>query len=401
MSTTESTSLLKKHKILIFTLTLLTFVMGTSEFVIVGLLTEVSGDLGITVAAAGTLVSGFAIAYAIGTPVVTALVSRFPKYPLMLALISIFIIGNIVSALSGSYVVLFSSRIITAVVSGVLTALAMSVASDIMPPAKRSSAIAMIFAGFTIANVMGVPIGTFVGQLDSWHLTFWLTALLGAAALVISILVLPRNLTSEKSSLKDSLKLFTYPRILLAFLMPIFCFTGTYTIYTYITPILENGMSLPAKYTGLILLAYGIFSIFSNVLAGRIASSNGIGKLRFVFIVQAVILASLYFTIHSAFWGLISIMLMAVMLYAMNAAIQIYFMDLAQTYAPGAKDFASSLTPVSVNIGIASGSALGGLVVSTGSLVHLSWTGALAALAASALAFISYRLDRGTGSMSR
>ncbi|WP_251047563.1 MFS transporter [Planococcus sp. ISL-110] len=126
-----------KQKILAFTLTLLTFVMGTSEFVIVGLLTEVSSDLNITLATAGTLISGFAIAYAIGTPLLTAYVSRFLKYPLMLLFISIFIIGNVISALSGTYELLIVSRIITAVVSGVLISLSMSIASDTMPVGSK------------------------------------------------------------------------------------------------------------------------------------------------------------------------------------------------------------------------------------------------------------------------
>lgn len=393
-SVTAGTTLSKKQKILAFTLTLLTFVMGTSEFVIVGLLTEVSGDLGISVATAGSLVSGFAIAYAIGTPLLTAFVSRFSKYPLMLILIFVFIVGNVISALSSTYTILMLSRLITAIVSGVLTALAMSVANDSMPAEKRSSVIALIFAGFTIANVMGVPIGTFVGQLGSWHLTFWLTALLGIIAFGISVVALPKNMKNEKSSISDSLRLFKHPRIILAFLIPIFCFTGTYTIYTYITPILENGLNIPVKYAGIVLLAYGGFSIFSNILAGKIASKNGVSRLRYVFIIQAIILTSFYFTLSSIIPGLISIMLMAVMLYAMNATIQVYFMDLADKYSPGAKDFASSLTPVSVNVGIASGSALGGFVVSTGNLVDLSWVGGLAALIASGLAFISYHLDK-------
>lgn len=393
-STLKEESLNNKQKILAFTLTLLTFVMGTSEFVIVGLLTEISTDLSITVATGGTLVSGFAIAYAIGTPILTGFASRFPKYQLMLVLISIFILGNIVSALAGSYTILIVSRIVTAVVSGVLTALSMSVANDIMPKGKRSSIIALIFAGFTIANVMGVPLGTFVGQLSSWHLTFWLTALLGMIAFIMSMFVLPKNLKSTKSSLKEQISLLKHPKIILAFFIPIFTIAGTYTIYTYISPILENKLAIPSKYVSIVLLIYGFFSIFSNLLAGKIAKRNGLSKLRYTFIIQAIILFSLYFTMSSMMLGLMSIMLMAVMLYAVNATIQMYFMDLAERYSPAAKDFASSLTPVAVNVGIALGSALGGIVVASGSLEQLSWVGGTAALLASGLVFISYKLEK-------
>ncbi|RAZ81301.1 MFS transporter [Planococcus halotolerans] len=383
-----------KQKVLAFTLTLLTFVMGTSEFVIVGLLTEVSSDLNISLAVAGTLVSGFAIAYAIGTPVMTAYVSRFPKYPLMLILISLFIIGNVISALSGSYELLIFSRVITAVVSGVLVALSMSIAADIMPESKKGAIIALIFAGFTISNVIGVPLGTLIGQLGNWQLTFWFTTLLGVISLIMSIFILPKGLKVEKASAKEQLGLLTNPRMILAFFIPTFSIAGTYTIYTYITPILEEGLSIPTSFVSVILLAYGAFSIFSNVLAGKIASNNGVSKLRYVFIVQAVILGSLYFTMESTYAGLISLMLMAVMIYAMNATIQLYLMNLATVYFPAAKDFASSLTPVAVNVGIALGATLGGYVVANASLVQLSWVGALCALIASGLAFASYRLDR-------
>ena len=382
-----------KQKVLAFTLTLLTFVMGTSEFVIVGLLTEVSTDLNISLAVAGTLVSGFAIAYAIGTPLMTAYVSRFPKYPLMLVLISLFIIGNVISALSGTYELLIISRVLTAVVSGVLVALSMSIASDIMPESKKGPIIALIFAGFTISNVIGVPLGTLIGQLGNWQLTFWFTTLLGVISLIMSIFILPRGLKVEKASAKEQLGLLTNPRMILAFFIPTFSIAGTYTIYTYITPILEEGLSIPTSYVSVILLAYGVFSIFSNVLAGKIASHNGVSKLRYVFIVQAVILGSLYFTMESTYAGLISLMLMAVMIYAMNATIQLYLMNLASLYFPAAKDFASSLTPVAVNVGIALGATVGGYVVANGSLIQLSWVGALCALIASVLAFASYRLD--------
>ena len=395
MTTAAKENTLNNHqKFLAFALTLLTFILGTSEFVIVGLLTEVSSDLKISVATAGTLVSVFAIAYAIGTPILTAFASRFSKYPLMLTLIAIFIVGNVISALADSYALLIFSRVITAIVSGVLTALAMSVANDTMPAAKRHTVIASIFAGFTIANVLGVPLGTFVGQLGTWHLTFWLTALLGVLALITCMAAIPKNLISEKSSLKDQLSLLAHPRIILAFFIPTFSIAGTYTLYTYITPIIENGLSIPAKYVSMILLAYGVFSIFSNVLAGKIAGHNGVSKLRYIFIIQAAVLTSLFFTMASTIAGLITLMLMAVLIYVMNTTIQLYLMNLAEIHAQGTKDFASSLTPVSVNIGIALGSFLGGSVVAAGSLAHLSWVGGIAALIASLLAFISYGLDK-------
>ncbi|MBE1444810.1 MFS transporter [Paenibacillus sp. OAS669] len=147
----------KQHKLLTFNLFLLTFVLGTSEFVMVGLLTEVATDMKIAISAAGSLVSAFALSFAIGTPIFTALFSRFSKYPLILTLIGVFIVGNMITAMSGSYALLLASRVVTAVVTGVLIALAMAVASETMPLEKRGPVISIIFTGFTVASVLGVP----------------------------------------------------------------------------------------------------------------------------------------------------------------------------------------------------------------------------------------------------
>lgn len=173
-----------QQKFLTMNLFLLTFILGTSEFLMVGLLSEVAADMNIAISTAGFLVTAFALTFAIGTPIFTALFSRFSKFPLILVLLSIFVVGNIVTALSGSYGLLLVSRIITAVVTGVLIALAMSVASEVMPPEKRGPVISIIFTGFTVASVLGVPLGTFIGQWGGWHLAYWFTTLLGIISLI-------------------------------------------------------------------------------------------------------------------------------------------------------------------------------------------------------------------------
>lgn len=210
----------KQHKRLIFNLFLLTFVLGTSEFVIVGLLNEVSADLKIAISTAGSLVSVFAITFAISTPILTAVLSRFSKYPLMLALIGVFIVANVITALSGSFALLVASRIVTAVVTGVLIALAMSVANETMPADKRGPAISIIFAGFTIASVVGVPIGTYIGQWSGWQMAFWFTSVLGIVSLIVSAVTIPKQLRGTKSSLQKQMGLITNPRIVIGFLFP-------------------------------------------------------------------------------------------------------------------------------------------------------------------------------------
>ena len=388
-------ALTRPQKMLVFTLTLATFAMGTSEFIIVGLLTNIAQDLNISIATGGTLISSFALAYAVGTPIFTALTSRFPKFNIVLVLLTIFIVGNIISALSYHYALLIFSRILTAIVSGVLIAFSMGIAADTMPAAKRPAIISLIFAGFAVANVIGVPIGTFIGQIASWRVTFWLTALLGVFAMILSYLFIPRSLKdSASSSLMQQLTLLKDPRILLALAIPIFGAGGTFTLYSYITPFLEEILTIPARFTSIILLSFGLFAVGSNIISSKIAGSNGLHKLRFIFIFQAFVLYLLYWTQSSATLALINLMIMALLFYAMNATVQIYFMTYAEKRAPQYKDFAASLTPVAINIGIFVGSITGSYVIEFGGLEHLSWVGGIEVLCASFLTFMILWLEK-------
>jgi len=388
-----------QQKLLTINLFLLTFVLGTSEFVIVGLLSEVASDMNIMISTAGVLVSAFAISFAIGTPVLTAMFSRYAKYPLMIILIAIFIAGNIMTALSSLYLLLLISRIITAIVTGVLIALAMAVGSASVPVEKRGTVISIIFTGFTIASVIGVPLGTFIGQTWGWQASFWFTALLGIIALISSSFTIPKGLKGTKSSLKKQIGLLTNPQILIAFLIPALSIAATYTVYTYLTPLLQQVLAVPNEYISLVFLLYGVVSIFSTLIGGKLALRNGLGKLRFVFLIQAVILLSLYYSSNSIIGGLISISFIALVIYTMNSTMQLYFIDLADQYDSSAKDLASSLTPVSVNVGIALGSGIGGLVTTNMELIDVSWVGAIIAIAASILTFISFSLNRKRYSM--
>ncbi|MBJ9988046.1 MFS transporter [Paenibacillus sp. S28] len=391
----------RQHKLLTLNLFLLTFVLGTSEFVMVGLLTEVASDMKIAISIAGSLVSAFALSFAIGTPIFTALFSRFSKRPLILALIGVFIIGNMITAISGSYGLLLFSRVITAVVTGVLIALAMAVASEALPPEKRGPVISIIFTGFTVASVLGVPLGTFIGQWGGWHMSYWFTTLLGIVSLIVSFATIPRGLKGARSSLKNQLRLFTYPRIVLAFFIPAFSIAATYSVYTYLAPMLQDVLFVPARYISLVFLLYGIVSIFSTLIGGKLAVGGGMGKICYIFLAQAVILASLYVSSGSLAGGLVSISLIALAVYLMNSTMQLYFMNWADRHVPEAKDLASSLTSVSINVGIAMGSALGGFVTKNMELIDLSWSGGMMAVLAAVLAWITYRLDRGTRSVSR
>lgn len=389
----HATKLSKQHWLLIVTLSLLTFVLGTSEFVIVGILTEISSSLQMTNAKAGTLVSAFAITFAIATPLVMSATSHFPKRKWMLFLIGTFIVLNALCIISTSYIMLLTLRIMTAIVTGVLISLAMIVASETMPIEKRGLAISFVFGGFTLANVVGVPLGIVIAGEYGWNATFMLTTILGGLAFLVSFFVLPHRLSQVRSSMRDQFSLLTNPRILMAFLIPALGFGATYAIFTYLVPIL-NEMGAPNNSISIILFGYGFISIFSNILAGKIASHNAIGRLRFVFLVQAIVLTSLFWTTNHFVLGLINIGFMSLMAILLTTSTQLYLIDLAEIYQPKATGLAASLMPVASNVGIAFGSALGGIVYHQGSLMNVTWVGGIVAVCASLLTFYSYHLDK-------
>ncbi|MED1202750.1 MFS transporter [Heyndrickxia acidicola] len=389
----HTTELSKRHWLLILTLTLLTFVLGTSEFVIVGILTDISSSLHMTNAKAGTLVSAFAITFAIATPLVMSATSHFPKRKWMLFLIGLFIILNALCVISTSYIMLLALRMMTAIVTGVLISLAMIVASETMPISKRGLAISFVFGGFTLANVVGVPIGTVIAESYGWHATFALTTFLGGLAFLTSFFVLPNKLSQIRSSMRDQFSLLIQPRILMAFFIPALGFGATYAIFTYLVPILKE-MEAPNHLISWILFGYGFISIFSNILAGKIASHNAIGRLRFVFLVQAIVLTSLFWTTNHFILGLANIGLMSLMAILLTTSTQLYLIDLARIYQPKATGLAASLMPVASNVGIAFGSALGGIVYQQENLMNITWVGGVVAVCASLLTFFSHHLDQ-------
>lgn len=392
MTTTPSLS--RTDWTLILSLALLTFVLGTSEFVIVGILPDIADGLSISIATAGTLVSAFAITFAIGTPLTMSFTSHLPKRKLMLTLTVLFILFNLFSSLAPTYGILLVLRMLTAVVTGVLISLAMLVASESVPTGKRGIAISFIFGGFTMANVFGVPLGTFIGQRSGWETTFILTTVLGVVAFLAVYRVVPSQLTSVRTSIADQLRLLTNPRILIAFFIPAFGFGATYVVYTYLVPILKGVLGVPVAWVSPILLAYGFISIFSNMAAGKIASHNPIGRLRFVFLIQAFVLAALYVTTSNVTLGLLNIALMSFMAILLTTSTQLYLIDLAEKFNPDAKGLASSLMPVASNVGIGFGSALGGLVYANTPVMTLALVGGAVALLTALLTTVSYTLDR-------
>ncbi|GMK46748.1 MFS transporter [Paenibacillus glycanilyticus] len=385
---------MKKENLLIFTFTLLAFILGTTEYVIVGLLTPIASSLGVSVAQTGIMVSGFAIAYAAGTPFVMMAAGFFTKRRALLIGASLVVLFTMGSALSFSYPVLFLTRMATAVFCGLSVSLAVSICTDYVSPERRGLALSYIIGGFTIANVLGVPIGTFVGLHFEWPAAFWLVAACGIISILLLYRIVPRNLPAVQSSLKNQFRLMTNPRVLLAFFIPIIGVAAIFVIYTYINPLMLEVMHISEGRTSTILLVYGAVTILSNILGGKIASGTYMAKLKTLFLVHAVVYVIFGFTLSFTWLGIVSLMAIALISFSINAACQLYFIHLTEQYVPEAKDFASSLLPISANIGIAVGSSVGAFVTDHYGLRYLPWAAAVLALLAFAATAYSYNLDR-------
>ncbi len=361
----------------VFSLILLSFVLGTSEFIVVGILPDIASDLSISLTMAGNLISLFALAYAVGTPFITALCSPYNRYHVLLILAIIFILGNILCCVATNYTILISARIITAIVSGALLSISMTFSADIASPTNQPKVISWIFSGFSIASVFGVPIGTVVSQMFNWRLTFFFISAISLVVLLMLWHYLPNTGIGKKSNILQQFTLLKSPRIQLGMIMVITGAAASYVFYTYITPILQENLHLSTSAVSLFLSVFGIATIISNLLSGRIAGWGGLRKMPYAYFLQAICLASITFCTQFLIPGLINIFIMGVLMYLQNSPAQLHFLHTATLEKPEALSFASSLNPVSFNLGITIGSACGGLIVSSTEMVYVGVGGAV------------------------
>ncbi|GIO34628.1 MULTISPECIES: MFS transporter [Paenibacillus] len=384
----------KKETILIFAFTFAAFILGTTEYVIVGLLKDISLSLGISVAAAGILVSSFAIAYAAGTPFAVSLLGRVPRHITILSAYAVLLFFNALTVLAGSFALMFVVRVVTAILCGLTLSLSIAAASEHIGGSRRAGAVAWIIGGFSIANVLGVPLGTFVGQMLGWQSAFIVTSVVGVIPFILIASVLPKSDTRSVSSMKQQFALFNNRRIRLAFFIPVLGVGSVFIVYTYITPLLENVLGIPQAWTSAVLLGYGGLTILSNWIGAKVAQGNSRVKLKAIFLIQSGLMMALGLTLRLTWLALFCVMLVALFSYALSAAVQLYLIDLADAAGGGSKDFASTLMPVASNLGIAMGSLLGSFVVDRIGLAYLPWAALAFAIGAFAVTSRCHQLDQ-------
>ncbi|MEZ8364499.1 MFS transporter [Vibrio cyclitrophicus] len=379
----------------LFALTLSAFAIGTTEFVIVGLIPTMASDLNVSLPSAGLLVSLYALGVAIGAPVLTALTGKWNRKLVLLGVMALFVVGNLLAWQAPGYNTLIAARILTGLAHGVFFSIGSTIATGLVSKDKAASAIAIMFTGLTVALVTGVPLGTYIGQTFGWQATFLIVAILGLVALIGSAFLVPNNLKQPPTAkISTQLKVLTQPRLLLVYAITALGYGGTFTAFTFLAPILENVSGFDSSSISLIMLVYGVSVAVGNIWGGKMADKMGpIKALTVIFSGLASVLVIFNFTAVNPYASVATILVWGAFAFGNVPGLQVYVVKLAEKYTPDAVDVASGLNIAAFNVGIALGSWGGGLIVAKSGLMTTPWIGAMIVLIALVLTRISGALD--------
>lgn len=380
----------------LFALTISAFAIGTTEFVIVGLVPTIAQQLAISLPSAGMLVSIYALGVAIGAPVLTALTGRLPRKQLLVALMVLFTAGNLLAWQAPGYMTLIAARLLTGLAHGVFFSIGSTIATSLVPKEKAASAIAIMFGGLTVALVTGVPLGTFIGQHFGWRETFLAVSLLGVIALMSSQLLIPANIPGRAAaSIRDQVKVLTHPRLLLIYAVTALGYGGVFTAFTFLAPMMQDLAGFSPAAVSWILPGYGVSVAIGNIWGGKLADKHGaVPALKFIFAALFVLLMVFQVTASTQYAALATILVMGVFAFGNVPGLQVYVVQKAEQFTPNAVDVASGLNIAAFNIGIALGSVIGGQTVAHYGLAQTPWIGALIVLVAFLLMGVSGRLDK-------
>lgn len=368
------------------------FGIGVTEFVIMGLLIEVGGDLGVSIPAAGLLISGYALGVVVGAPLMTALTARWPRKTTLLALMAVFTLGNLACALAPDYGTLMAARIVTAFAHGTFFGVGSVVATGLVAADRKASAIAIMFTGLTVANILGVPLGTWLGQGFGWRATFYVVTAVGVGAFAIIAALVPADRTPpEQTRFRDDLKVLARPAVLLGLATTVLSWIGVFAAFTYIAPLLTRVAGFDERYVSPILLVFGAGLVAGNILGGRLADRSLMPSVLWTLAALAAALAIMTFAMHSQTGAVASIFLLGVAGFATVPPLQMWVLEKAHG---AGQSLASSFNIAAFNLGNAIGAWLGGAVIAGGlGLAALPYVAALAPLGALALALLSRRLE--------
>jgi DHA1 family inner membrane transport protein len=376
----------------VYALTAGAFGIGTTEFVIMGLLQQVAADLHVTIAAAGLLISGYALGVFVGAPLLTAATARLPRKAVLIALMVVFTLGNLACALAPDYPLLMAARVLTSLAHGTFFGVGAVVATGLVAEDRKASAISVMFTGLAIATLLGVPAGAWLGLHLGWRSTFWAVAVVGVVAtLVIALLVPADRGATEAMSLRGQLSVARRPQVLLGLLTTVLGFAGVFTVFTYIEPILTRVTGFADRAVSPVLLVFGVGMIVGNVLGGRLADRRLMPALLATLAALAVVLGAMGFALHSKPAAVLFTGLLGAAAFATVSPLQLWVLR----RATGGEALASSLNLGAFNLGNALGAWLGGVVIVHGpGLGAVAWAAMLVTLGGLGVALWARALQR-------
>ncbi len=358
------------------------FMLGCNEYMIVGVLPDIAHQYHDSLSTLGLLVTVFALVYAIFTPIITSLANRWRRHHVLLVLMVVFFIGNTWTALASNFISMLFSRVLTATVAGAIISIVLVMASFVAPREKRASLVSWVFAGFSIASVIGIPIGTVISTTFSWHDSFWMISGLTIFVFVSLIWLVPKDTPQFKSTLSKQFTLLKDTRVLLGVVFIVTVCAADYTIYTYIRPLITNEMGFSNTWLNWLLFGMGIFFIIGNKFGGYIADNGGIHRLGGIYIAMTI-LYLLFGPLLSFKWiAIIIVALLCIAFSSYGSSTQLMFLDIAEKEYPQSLDLASSLNSIFANIGISLGSFTASQAVAFLPMRNLGYVGAVYGLAA-------------------
>jgi DHA1 family inner membrane transport protein len=370
------------------------FGIGTTEFLIMGLLLQVAADMQVSVSAAGLLISGYALGVFVGAPILTLATRRMPRKAVLLSLMAIFTFGNAACALAPDYGLLMAARILTSLAHGTFFGVGSVVATSLVTEDKRASAIATMFIGLTVATLLGVPFGAWFGLMLGWRAAFWAVTAIGVVACAVLVVFVPGHVgrNEQAISLREELAVVGRPQVLLGLAMTVFGFAGLFVVFTYVQPILTRLTGFSEAAVSPILLVFGVGLSIGNVAGGRLAD-RGLGRaLIGTLAALALVLVALAAVLSIKGLTVAFIFLLGIAAFATVAPLQLRVLDAAGTEG---RTLASSLNIAAFNLGNALGAWAGGLTIDHGpGLAALPLVAAAITAAGLLLALWSLRLDR-------
>lgn len=376
----------------LYALTVGAFGIGVTEFVIMGLLLQVSGDLGVSVPAAGLLMTGYALGVFVGAPLLTIATRTLPKKTTLLVLMGIFTLGNLACALAPTYELLMAARILTALAHGTFFGVGAVVATGLVAPEKKASAIAIMFTGLTLATLMGVPFGAWLGLQFGWRSTFWAVTGIGLLALLVLAVLVPAVKATERlGRLRDEFAVLKRPQVLLGLAMTVLGFGGVFAIFTYIQPLLTEVAGWSEAAVSPILLVFGAGLVGGNLLGGKLADRRLAPALLGTLLALTVVMFASGWAFHDRYGAVAAAFLLGAAAFSTVAPLQ---MRVLQQAGGAGQGLASSLNIAAFNLGNAFGAWLGGAVITTIGISAVPMISAAVPLAALALAILSLSMEK-------